>query len=112
MKHTLTHTHNRLVWNGDHSKSRVVAKIDDQVEILQYVSPSPPGFTNRDHCLLRSLDFDPVSETYVIVSTSVSHPSASLQAGIRATELATRYIIERLDREKTRLTFICRVDMR
>ena len=102
----------RYLWDGVCSQRRQVAKIDEQTEILQYVTPSPSGFTDRDHCLLRAWEYDPTSETHVIVSTSVSHPSASLMAGIRATELATRYTIERVDREKTRVSFICRVDMR
>ena len=100
------------MWTGDYSLTRQVARVDDQTEILQYITPSPSGLTDRDHCILRAWDFDPVSDTYIIASTSVSHPSASLLAGIRATELATRYIIERVDRDKTRLTFVCRVDMR
>ncbi len=86
--------------------------MDDQTEILQYTTSSSPGLTDRDHCLLRCWDYDPVSEAYTIVATSVSHPSASLLAGIRATELATRYLIETLDRDRTRLSYICRVDMR
>ncbi|XP_064404560.1 stAR-related lipid transfer protein 13-like isoform X3 [Halichondria panicea] len=102
----------KYVWTGEYSLTRQVARVDDQTEILQYTTPSPSGLTDRDHCLLRTWDFDPVSDTYIIVSTSVSHPSASLLAGIRATELATRYVIERVDRDKTRLTFICRVDMK
>lgn len=60
----------------------------------------------------RSWQYDATSESYVVVATSVSHPSADLLAGIRATELATRYLIEPLDRITCRLTFICRADMR
>ena len=64
------------------------------------------------HKLIRSWQYDSTSQCYVLVSTSVSHPSASLQGGIRAMQLATFYLIEPLDKERSRLSFICRVDMR
>ena len=61
----------------------------------------------------RHWQYDVSTESYVIVSMSVSHPCASLHASsIRATELATRYLIEPLTKDSSRLTFISRVDMR
>ena len=60
----------------------------------------------------RSWRFDPALGCYVLVATSVSHPSADLLAGIRATELASRYLIEPLDGGTSKLTYICRVDTR
>lgn len=46
------------------------------------------------------------------MATSVSHPSANLQGGIRAMQLATFYLVEPLDGDKARLSYICRADMR
>ena len=61
----------------------------------------------------RHWQYDVSMESYVIVSMSVSHPCASLHASsIRATELATRYLIEPLTKDSSRLTFISRVDTR
>ncbi len=104
----------RYVWTGEYSHTRQVARVDDQTEVLQYTTPSPSlGLTDRDHCLLRGWDYDAATEAYTIVATSVSHPSASLLAGIKATELVSQYLIETLDGgNRTRLSFICRVDMR
>ena len=48
----------------------------------------------------------------MLVSTSVCHPNASFQAGIRATELVTGYLVEPLDSERSKLTYVCRVDMK
>ena len=62
------------------------------------------------HC--RHWHYDVPTESYVFVSMSVSHPCADLQASIRATELATRYLIEPLTKDSTRLTVMSRVDMR
>ena len=60
----------------------------------------------------RSWRQDPSTDSYVLVATSVSHPSADLLAGIRATELFTSYLIEVLGSETCKLTSICRVDLR
>lgn len=64
------------------------------------------------HPLSRSWRLDPESGSYLLVSTSVSHASAELQAGIRATDLASHYLIEPREGENSRLTLICRVDTR
>lgn len=102
----------RFVWNGKIVTPKLVAKIDEQTEVFQYPTPSSPPFTERDHCLLRSWQYDAASQSYVLVATSVSHPSAGLQGGIRAMQLATSYLVEPLDSDKSRLSYICRVDMR
>lgn len=102
----------RFIWNDTMTATKLVAKIDEQTEVLQYLTPSSPPFTERDHCLLRSWQYDIGSQSYVLVATSVSHPSASLQGGIRAMQLATFYLIEPLDSDKSRLSYISRVDMR
>ena len=60
----------------------------------------------------RSWKFDPSTESYVIVSTSVSHPRATLLAGVRCTELAMRYLIETTADGNSQLSLYCRVDMR
>lgn len=60
----------------------------------------------------RSWQYDVASQSYVLVATSVCHPSAGLQGGIRAMHLATYYLIEPLDSKKCRLSYIGRVDMR
>ena len=43
----------RHVWNGEVQKARQVASIDYQTEVYQYVTPSMPPLTDRDHCVLR-----------------------------------------------------------
>ena len=69
-------------------------------ELIPYSSPC------------RGWRLDPATQSYVIIATSVSHPFASLLAGVRATELAMRYLIEPLPNNCSRLTVFCRVDMR
>jgi len=102
----------RHTWDGAVTQTRVVSQIDHQTEVYQYVTSSMAPLTSRDHCILRSWRHDASTDNYVLVATSVSHPSADLLAGIRATELFTSYLIEPLDTETCRLTYICRVDLR
>ena len=62
------------------------------------------------HC--RSWQYDASTGSYVILSTSVSDPNATLLGGIRCTELAVRYLIEPAPANTTQLTMYCRVDLR
>lgn len=100
------------LWDGRIVKGRQVAQLDPHTEVFQYVTSSVPPLTHRDHCVLRSWKFDPSTESYVIVSTSVSHPHATLLAGVRCTELAMRYLIEKTADGNSQLSLYCRVDMR
>jgi hypothetical protein len=102
----------RFLWDGHIVKGRLIKSIDFNTEIFQYVTPSMNPLSNRDHCVLRSWRYDPINENYVIISTSVSHPNATLLADIRCSELAMRYIIEPTDNGSTNLTIFCRVDLK
>ena len=48
----------------------------------------------------------------VLISTSIEHPRSELLGGVRAVELASRYLIEPCGTGKSRLTHISRVDIR
>lgn len=48
----------------------------------------------------------------MLVSTSVEHVDAPLIGGIRGVVLASRYLIEPCGSGKSRLTHICRIDLR
>ena len=43
----------RLLWTGEVQNAKVVSRLDEQTEVIQYVSSSPPPLSDRDHCLLR-----------------------------------------------------------
>ena len=48
----------------------------------------------------------------MLISTSIDHKDADLLGGVRAVELASRYLIEPCGTGKSRLTHISRVDLR
>ncbi len=43
----------RYLWDGKMTGCKLITKIDKQTEVFQYISPSIPPLTERDHCLLR-----------------------------------------------------------
>ena len=47
-----------------------------------------------------------------IASTSIAQPEATISEGIRATVLASRYLIEPIEPGKSRLIHVYRVDLR
>ena len=48
----------------------------------------------------------------VLVATSVEHPDTPLIGGVRGVTLASRYLIEPCGSGKSRVTHICRLDLR
>lgn len=124
----------RHLWDANLIKCRVVSRIDENTEVFQYVTQAPPPLANRDVCILRcvcscnkdkdhhiTVWFSPFvyrawrpcrDDCFAVVSTSVSHPSATLMGSIRATVLATRFLIEPIGPNASRLTVLNRVDIR
>ena len=88
---SFTHRH---VWDKTLVSSRTVATIDTQTDVFQYVTRSTPPQCDRDHCLLRAWHRDVPTGSYVIVSSSVSHPQAELWAGVRVVHLASHYLLQ------------------
>ena len=127
-QHAPSHCHCRHLWDGDLIKCRVVSRIDENTEVFQYVTQAPPPLANRDVCILRY----PVGHVnimlmtslhcrawrqcrencFAVVSTSVSHPAATLMGSIRATVLAMRFLIEPVGPNASRLTVLNRLDIR
>ena len=94
------------IWNFLHSIRMFIIYYKLMGNVYNHPPPPPPTHPHR------SWRQDPSTDSYVLVATSVSHPSADLLAGIRATELFTSYLIEPLHSETCKLTYICRVDLR
>ena len=99
----------RHVWDKTLVSSWKIASIDPQTEVFQYVTHSTPPNCDRDHCLLRGWHRDIPTGSYVVASTSVSHPLAGLQAGLRAVHLASHFLLQPCT-HGTHVTVICRED--
>ncbi|KAL4230817.1 Dynein light chain Tctex-type [Mactra antiquata] len=102
----------RQKWDEDLLQWNTVEKLDKQTEVFQYVRNSMAPHPTRDYCVLRSWKTDLPKGACVLISTSIEHDSVDILGGIRAVELASRYLIEPCGTGKSRLTHISRVDMR
>lgn len=101
----------RHLWDADLIKCRVVSRIDENTEVFQYVTQASPPLANRDVCILRAWR-QCRDNCFAVVSTSVSHPAATLMGSIRATVLAMRFLIEPVGPSTSRLTILNRMDIR
>ncbi|KAL0275758.1 UNVERIFIED_CONTAM: hypothetical protein PYX00_003520 [Menopon gallinae] len=101
----------RHVWDMSLLKWRVVARLDSQSEIFQFVCGSMPPLPAKDYCVLRSWRTDLPKGACVIVETSVEHPDAPvLLGGVRGVVLASRYLIEPCGSGRSRIVHLSRVD--
>ena len=102
----------RHLWDVDLLEWRVVEKLDANTEVFQTIVNSMAPHPTRDFIELRSWRTQLPKGACVLVSTSVEHKGASLLGGVRATILASRYLIEPCGAGKSRLTHVCRIDIR
>ncbi|KAJ8298015.1 hypothetical protein KUTeg_024546 [Tegillarca granosa] len=102
----------RHTWDEDMMNWRTIETLDNQTEIFQYVRNSMAPHPSRDYCVLRCWKTDLAKGACALISTSVEHPKAELLGGIRAVELASHYLIEPCGTGKSRITHMCRLDMR
>ncbi|GLG97554.1 Rho GTPase-activating protein 68F [Gryllus bimaculatus] len=101
----------RHVWDYSLLKWRVVARLDPQVEVFQYVCANMAPLPAKDYCVLRSWRTDLPKGACVIVETSVEHHDAQVMlGGVRGIVLASRYLIEPCGSGKSRIMHLSRVD--
>ncbi|XP_063807860.1 stAR-related lipid transfer protein 13 isoform X2 [Pseudophryne corroboree] len=102
----------RHQWDDDFLQAKVVESIDNQTEVYQYVVNSMAPHPSKDFVVLRTWRTDLSKGMCSLVATSVEHEEAPLIGGVRAAVLDTRYLIEPCGSGKSRLTHICRVDLK
>ncbi|XP_053312337.1 stAR-related lipid transfer protein 13 isoform X2 [Spea bombifrons] len=100
------------LWDDDYLQSKVIETIDSQTEVYQYVQNSMAPHPSRDFVVLRSWRMDLPKGMCTLVASSVEHEEAKLVGGVRAAILDERYLIEPCGSGKSRMTRICRVDLK
>uniref|UniRef100_A0A672KGL6 Rho GTPase-activating protein 7 n=1 Tax=Sinocyclocheilus grahami TaxID=75366 RepID=A0A672KGL6_SINGR len=98
-------------WDEDLLECRIVETLEHNMEVYQYVRNSMPPHPPRDHVVLRSWVTDLPKGVCALVCVSVDHKSAAV-LGVRANVLTSRYYIEPSGPNKSRLTYISRIDCR
>ncbi|KAM7008601.1 rho GTPase-activating protein 7 isoform 2-T2 [Tautogolabrus adspersus] len=98
-------------WDEDLLESRVVETLDERTEIYQYVRNTMAPHPTKDHLVLRTWMTDLPKGACALVCTSVDHEGAPV-VGVRVNVLTSRYYIEPCGTNKSRLTYISRIDCR
>uniref|UniRef100_I3M8A2 StAR-related lipid transfer protein 13 n=1 Tax=Ictidomys tridecemlineatus TaxID=43179 RepID=I3M8A2_ICTTR len=102
----------RHLWDEDFLQWKVVETLDRQTEVYQYVVNSMAPHPSRDFVVLRTWKTDLPKGMCTLVSLSVEHEEAPLMGGVRAVVMDSQYLIEPCGSGKSRLTHICRIDLK
>ncbi|XP_015717786.1 rho GTPase-activating protein 7 isoform X1 [Coturnix japonica] len=99
------------LWDEDLIDSKVIEPLDSQTDIYQYVQNSMAPHPARDFVILRTWRTNFPKGACVLLATSVDHDRAPV-AGVRVNVLLSRYLIEPSGSGKSKLTYMCRIDLR
>ncbi|XP_043114829.1 stAR-related lipid transfer protein 13 isoform X1 [Puntigrus tetrazona] len=102
----------RHLWDVDLMNWKVCEGLDRQTEVFQYVLNCMPPHPSRDFVVLRSWRTDLPRGTCSLVSVSIEHEDCPPIGGIRAIVMESNYLLEPCGSGKSRLTHICRVDLK
>ncbi|XP_035266247.1 stAR-related lipid transfer protein 13-like isoform X3 [Anguilla anguilla] len=102
----------RHLWDDDLLHSRVIEALESNTEVFHYVTDSMAPHPRRDFVVLRRWRSDLPRGACLLVSSSVDHDAARLEAGLQALLLTSRWLIEPVGPGRSRLTHYCRADLR
>ncbi|GAA6232715.1 stAR-related lipid transfer protein 13-like isoform X1 [Lates japonicus] len=102
----------RHLWDVDLLQWKVSETLDKQTEVFQYVLNRMPPHPSRDFVVLRSWRTDLPKGACSLVSVSIEHEDCPPVGGVRAIVLESNYLLEPCGSGKSRLTHICRVDLK
>ncbi|XP_073464407.1 rho GTPase-activating protein 7 isoform X2 [Aquarana catesbeiana] len=99
------------LWDEDLLDSKVVETLDEHTDIYQYVQNNMAPHPARDFVVLRSWRSNLPKGAYILQFISVDHEQAPL-LGVRVNVLQSKYLIEPCGTGKSKLTYLCRADLR
>ncbi|XP_054649809.1 stAR-related lipid transfer protein 13 isoform X2 [Dunckerocampus dactyliophorus] len=102
----------RHLWDVDLLQWKVCETLDKQTEVFQYVLNRMPPHSSRDFVVLRSWRTDLAKGACSLVSVSMEHEDCPPVGAVRAIVLESNYLLEPCGSGKSRLTHICRVDLK
>ncbi|XP_049582622.1 stAR-related lipid transfer protein 13 isoform X2 [Syngnathus scovelli] len=102
----------RHLWDPDLLQWKVCDTLDKQTEVFQYVLNRMPPHPSRDFVVLRSWRTDLPKGACSLVSVSMEHEDCPPAGAVRAIVLESNYLLEPCGSGKSRLTHICRVDLK
>ncbi|KAM8987683.1 stAR-related lipid transfer protein 8 isoform 2-T2 [Ara ararauna] len=102
----------RHLWDEDLLQSKVVEALDKNMEVYHYVTDSMAPHPHRDCMVLRRWCMDLPRGTCLLISISVEHDKLPVEGGVKAIVLTSQYLIEPSAMGRSRVTHICRADLR
>ncbi|XP_034024278.1 stAR-related lipid transfer protein 13 isoform X3 [Thalassophryne amazonica] len=102
----------RHLWDVDLLQWKVCETLDKQTEVFQYVLNRMPPHPSRDFVVLRSWRTDLPKGACSLVCVSIDHEDCPHIGGVQAVVLESNYLLEPCGSGKSRLTHICRVDLK
>uniref|UniRef100_UPI0037E9B1DF stAR-related lipid transfer protein 13 isoform X1 n=2 Tax=Semicossyphus pulcher TaxID=241346 RepID=UPI0037E9B1DF len=102
----------RHLWDVDLLQWKVCETLDKHTEVFQYVLNRMPPHPSKDFVVIRSWKTDLPKGACSLVSASIEHEDCPSVGGVRAIVLESNYLLEPCGSGKSRLTHICRVDLK
>ncbi|KAL2094676.1 hypothetical protein ACEWY4_009395 [Coilia grayii] len=102
----------RHLWDSDLLQWKVLETLDKQTEVYQFALNSMAPHPSRDFVVLRSWRTEMPKGVCMLVAISVDHEDSPPMGGVRGVVLESQYLLEPCGSGKSRLTHICRVDLK
>uniref|UniRef100_H3B067 StAR related lipid transfer domain containing 8 n=2 Tax=Latimeria chalumnae TaxID=7897 RepID=H3B067_LATCH len=102
----------RHLWDEDLLLDKVVEALEKNTEIYHYITDSMAPHPRRDFVVIRKWCMELPKGACVLVSASVEYEKAQPEGGVRAVLLNSQYLFEPCGMGRSRLTHICRADLR
>ncbi|KAM6985956.1 stAR-related lipid transfer protein 13 [Aplochiton taeniatus] len=102
----------RPLWMTGVVQERVLETLDQHTEVYQYCCQSMAPHPDTDYTVLRSWRSDLSQGWTALVCVSVDHEVSPARGSVRAVVLEDQYLLEPTTTNRTRLTHVCRVDLR
>ncbi|XP_017345259.1 stAR-related lipid transfer protein 13 isoform X2 [Ictalurus punctatus] len=102
----------RHLWDSDLLQWKVLETLDKQTEVYQYALNSMAPHPSRDFVVLRMWQTDLPKGVCALVTVSIDHEDSAPMGGVRGIVLESHYLLEPCGSGKSRLTHICRVDLK
>ncbi|NXI38063.1 STA13 protein, partial [Galbula dea] len=102
----------RHLWDEDLLQSKVVEALDKNTEVYHYITDSMAPHPRRDCVVLRRWHTDLPRGACLLISISVEHDKLPVEGGVKAIILTSQYLIEPSAMGRSRVTHICRADLR
>uniref|UniRef100_A0A672ZLN8 StAR-related lipid transfer protein 13 n=1 Tax=Sphaeramia orbicularis TaxID=375764 RepID=A0A672ZLN8_9TELE len=102
----------RPLWQTELHQEKVLETLDKQTDVYQYSCRNMVPQSSCDYVVLRSWRTDLCKGSCALVCASVEHEDSPRMGAVRGVVLESQYLLEPCGTGRTRMTHICRVDLR